>query len=112
MAKNLAKGEIGEALDKLSNTGALSWSLTRKEAIENLVLKWAGDHQEKDSGKVLGKDSSLIIAGTNDEVRVLNEMVRLVRKGRGEVSEQEFACQTAHGTIYVSTGDRIEFSQE
>ncbi|MCB1073299.1 MAG: AAA family ATPase [Chlamydiia bacterium] len=109
MAKNLAKGEVGEALDKLSNRGALSWSLTRKEAIENLVLKWAGDHQEKDSGKVLGKDSSLIIAGTNDEVRVLNEMVRLVRKERGEVSEQEFACQTAHGTVYVSNGDRIEF---
>ena len=109
MAKNLAKGEIGEALDKLSNRGALSWSLTRKEAIENLVLKWAGDHRDKDSGRVLGKDSSLIIASTNDEVRVLNEMVRLVRKGRGEISEQEFACQTAHGAIYVSVGDRLEF---
>jgi len=109
MAKNLAKGEIGEALDKLSNRGSLSWSLTKKEAIENLVLKWAGDHRDKDSGKVLGKDSSLIIASTNDEVRVLNEMVRLVRRGRGEISEQEFACQTAHGTIYVSVGDRLEF---
>ena len=109
MAKNLARGEIGEALDRLSNKGALSWSLTRKEAIENLVLKWAGDHQEKDSGKVLGKDSSFIIAGTNDEVRVLNEMVRIIRKGRGEISENEFACQTAHGTVYISEGDRIEF---
>ena len=109
MAKNLARGEIGEALDRLSNRGALSWSLTRKEAIENLVLKWAGDHQEKDSGKVLGKDSSLIIAGTNDEVRVLNEMVRLIRISRGEISENEFACQTAHGTVYISEGDRIEF---
>ncbi len=109
MAKNLAKGDIGEALDKLFNRNALSWSLTRKEAIENLVSKWAQDHQNRDSGKVLGKESSLIIAGTNDEVRVLNEMIRLVRRGRKEISEHEFACQTAHGAIYVSVGDRIEF---
>ena len=109
MAKNLAKGEIGEALDKLSDRGAFFWSLTRKEAIENLVLKWAEDNQNTESGKILGKDASLIIAGTNDEVRVLNEMVRLVRKGRGEIDKSEFACQTAHGTVYISEGDRVEF---
>ncbi len=112
MAKNLAKGEIGLALDKLVSMGSLSWSLTRKEAIESLVLKWAADHQHQDSGRVLGTDFSLVIASTNSEVRVLNEMIRLVRKGRGEISDREFACQTAHGKIYVSEGDRIEFRQK
>ena len=57
----------------------------------------------------LSKPSTLIIAHTNDEVRVLNELVRLIRKQRGELGEKEFSCETAMGKIYVSIGDHIEF---
>ena len=51
----------------------------------------------------------MIIAHKNDEVRILNEMIRVVRKLRGELSSREFACETTFGKIYVSVGDLIEF---
>ncbi|MCB1083151.1 MAG: AAA family ATPase, partial [Simkania sp.] len=105
MAKDLAKGNIGFHLDKLNSLGGIQWSLTRRESIKNLVTQWAVDHRKES----LSTDSSLIIAGSNREVRVINEMVRIVRQGRGEIGEKEFKCETAHGTIYVSEGDRIEF---
>lgn len=106
MARDLAQGNIGFALDKLNAQGGIHWSLTKGDAIEALATQWAKDHKEK----TLSADGSLIIAGTRQEVRALNEMVRLVRQGRGEVGQESIPCETAEGTIYVSTGDRIEFS--
>ena len=118
IAKDLAIGKTGEALDKLSEKQAIKWTLTRKDAMEELILKWASDH--RDSGKEgfrKALDSSIIVAHTNPEVRALNEMVRLVRKERGEISDREFGCEVISGdkdkvTIYVSEGDRIEFRKK
>jgi len=118
MAKDLALGKTGEALDKLSAKGSIKWSLTKKEAMEDLILKWAEDH--RDSGKSGARnalDSSIIVAHTNPEVRTLNEMVRLVRKQRGEISHREFKCEVISGdqdkaTIFISEGDRIEFRKK
>ncbi len=103
VALSLAKGDMGGALDQLSSLSKLKWSKTKVEAIEQLVTQWT-----EDTARNPGV-STLLIAHTNDEVRVLNEMVRAVRKERGELGEKEFSCQTTFGIIYVSQGDRIEF---
>jgi hypothetical protein len=118
MAKDLATGNTGEALDKLSSKGAIKWSPTKKEAMEDLISKWAADH--RDSGKNGPRnalDSTIIVAHTNPEVRALNEMVRLVRKQRGEISDKEFKCEVISGdqdkaTLFISEGDRIEFRKK
>lgn len=118
MAKDLALGKTGEALDKLSAKGSIKWSLTKKEAMEDLILKWAEDHRDPGkSGPRNALDSSIIVAHTNPEVRTLNEMVRLVRKQRGEISHREFKCEVISGdqdkaTIFISEGDRIEFRKK
>lgn len=118
MAKDLALGKTGEALDKLSAKGSIKWSLTKKEAMEDLILKWAEDHRDPGkSGPRNALDSSIIVAHTNPEVRTLNEMVRLVRKQRGEISHREFKCEVVSGdqdkaTIFISEGDRIEFRKK
>ncbi|WP_194848016.1 AAA family ATPase [Candidatus Neptunochlamydia vexilliferae] len=114
IAKDLATGKTGEALDKLSTQGAIHWSLTKKEAIESLILKWANDHRDPPRKS---PDSTIIVAHTNAEVRTLNEMVRLVRKQRKEISPQEFQCQVISGsqdkaTIFISEGDCIEFRKK
>lgn len=103
IAKNLATGEFGAAIDKLCSSQGIRWSPTKKGAIEALIEKWALDTQSSP------QSSTLIIPYTNDEVRVLNEMVRIIRKQRGELQGKEFDCETAMGKIYVSVGDRIEF---
>jgi len=118
IAKDLAMGKTGEALDKLSSNGAIKWSSTKKESIENLVLKWAEDHRDRGtSGSKNALENSIIVAHTNAEVRVLNEMVRLVRQKRGEISSREFKCEVISGSqdkaiIYISEGDRIEFRKK
>lgn len=103
VAKNLASGEFGAALDKLFTTQSLRWSETKKESMESLITHWTQDT------RTFPQASTLIIAHSNAEMRSLNEMVRLVRKNRGEIGEREFACETALGKIFISVGDRIEF---
>lgn len=103
IAKSLAIGEIGSAIDKLSSASTIKWSSTKKEAVEALISKWALDTRSRP------KASTLLIAHSNDEVRVLNEMVRIIKKQRGELSDKEFACETSLGKVYLSVGDQIEF---
>ena len=103
IAKNLASGEFGAALDKLFSSRNLRWSETKKESMESLITHWAQDT------RAFAQSSTLIIAHSNAEMRILNEMVRLVRKSRGELNDREFACESTHGKLFVSVGDRIEF---
>ncbi len=103
IARHLAVGEIGGALGQLCETRGLRWTEDKRGAVETLIAGWAGDR------RAFPDDRSLIIAHTNAEVRVLNEMARIVRKQAGEIGEREFACETTQGQIFVSEGDRIEF---
>ena len=103
IAKRLAKGELGYAIDQLSSTGSMHWNKDSKSSMESLVCKWADDQ------KHFPHCSSIIIAYTNNEVRVLNELVRSIRKSKSDISEREFLCDTRHGKVFVSVGDKIEF---
>ena len=103
IAKKLAKGELGKAIDDLSSSGSIHWNTDHKSSMEKLVNQWA-----KDQAHFPGS-SSTIIAYTNDEVRVINELVRSIRMERGELAQREFRCDTRHGKVFLSAGDLIEF---
>lgn len=103
ISKHLAIGELGLAIDKLSSNSTLRWTASKNEAMEQLISTWARDT------RFVPQASTLIIAHSNDEVRVLNEMVRIIRKQRGELTEREFSCETTLGMVYLSVGDTIEF---
>ncbi|MDX8430212.1 MAG: AAA family ATPase (plasmid) [Candidatus Algichlamydia australiensis] len=103
ISKKLAKGKMGAALDQLSCREGLKWTETKKESIEALVSQWA-----KDKDNYPGEEL-LMVAHKNSEVRVLNELARLVRKSRGEIQDKEYFCETAKGDFYASVNDKIEF---
>lgn len=103
IAKNLATGDLGAALDGLVRSKSLHWEGTRREAIESLIAHWAKDRT------AFPQQSSLIVAHSNSEVRALNDMVHAYRKDRGELGQTEFECNTVAGKLYLSVGDRIEF---
>ncbi len=103
ISKDLATGDFGRALDKLTELQAIRWSSSRIESLETLIDTWAKDTQHTPSS------STLIVAHSNNEVKALNEMVRTIRRHRGELGEKEFACETHQGTLYLSVGDRLEF---
>ena len=102
-AKSLAKGKMGYAIDLLMKNGNIKWMNDKEEAKEDLIRKWA-------LGRInFPNHSCLIIAHSNKEVRELNELARLYRKERGELGEKDYLCETLHGKILVSTGDKLEF---
>lgn len=103
ITRGLAKGEFGFAIDKLSTAHGLHWSANKKESMEALITRWSQDTRS------FPQSTALIIAHTNKEVRTLNEMVRSIRRERGELGKKEFKCPTPNGDIYVSVGDRILF---
>lgn len=103
VAIHLAQQKISSAINSLAVLNGFQWSETRKEAIEDLMTQWAIDSKDSKEEKLL------ILAHTNDEVRVLNELARNVKKGRGELGEREILCETSMGRIFVGVGDRIEF---
>lgn len=103
IARNLAIGEVGGALNQLCEARGLRWSNDKMGAVESLVQGWATDRL------AFPNDKLLMLAHTNAEVRVLNEMARVVRKQQGEITGREFLCETTQGRIFVSEGDWIEF---
>jgi ATP-dependent exoDNAse (exonuclease V) alpha subunit len=103
MAKNLACGKMAVAIDQLAGLKGLKWQETRAEAIEELIKTWAVDQTK------FPFSSALILAHSNAEVRMLNEMARLYRKEKGELMDTEYVCKTVYGKIIVSQGDKIEF---
>lgn len=102
-AQLLATGEFGSAIDQMTNSKGIRWTENKKEAIEELITQWAKD------SRTFPTASTLIISHSNAELRVLNELVRQIRRQRGELAEKEFQCTTTQGKIFVSVGDRIEF---
>lgn len=103
MAKNLATGEVGHAIDKLAELGGLRWAESKQKAMEELIGQWVTDRA------LFPKQPSLIIAHSNREMRVLNEVIHTFLRDRKELGKQEFECQTTQGKCWVSTGDLIEF---
>ncbi|MFI5343903.1 MAG: AAA family ATPase [Chlamydiales bacterium] len=103
IAKKLAHGNLSAALEQIIKTGGIHWSITKEEAFENIALSWAFDKS------AYPHQTSIIIAHTNKEVKVLNEYVRLYRLEKGEISKKELECETMAGKVYVSKGDLIEF---
>lgn len=110
LAQKLAKGEIGEALDNLHRLKGLHFSSDRVKAMESLVTKWSQDHFPSENKTHLKSPaSSLIVAQTNKEVHLLNEIIHSVRQKRGEISQETHTFYTPFGKLNVSQGDVIEF---
>lgn len=96
---------ISKAIDLISKTGGFTWTHTREDAVIAAVNQWASDKLN------FPYSNTLIIAHTNHEVTMINDLIHTVRMVRGEVSKQEFHCQGHNGPIRVSEGDLIEFRE-
>lgn len=103
IARKLASGKLGQALDGLNQQGAIVWERSKESAVEALIKQWAEDKISRPN------ESTLIIAHSNREIKALNEMARVYRIEAGELKGREFECDSTLGKIYVSEGDEIEF---
>jgi Ti-type conjugative transfer relaxase TraA len=97
---DLARGEIGEAINAYKAKGRILGSKFKSTAMIELISAWDRDY---DSGK-----SALILAHLRRDVRELNEMARATLVSRGIIDQGE-TFETAQGSRRFSTGDQIVF---
>lgn len=107
MSERLSQGVSSEGVKAVLNTlerqDRLHWSDTKEAALQQLVEQWSKDTEKKPEASVF------VMEHRNRYALVLNEMIRNVRKDRGELHGREYRCETFIGTSYVSAGDRIQF---
>lgn len=103
ITQELATSKFYSAINKLDAVGGFRWSETRSGSVEDLMKGWAVDTSQHPEQK------TIMMAHTNAEVRVLNEMARIIRKERGEINQEELSCQTSLGRVFLSKGDLVEF---
>ncbi|WP_085026197.1 Ti-type conjugative transfer relaxase TraA [Ensifer aridi] len=97
---DLARGEIGKAVEAYRAHGHVSGSELKAEAMQALIADWNRDH---DPAK-----TSLILAHLRRDVRMLNEMARAKLVERGIIDEG-FAFRTEDGRRKFAAGDQIVF---
>ena len=100
--RHLATGRTVAALDVYRAHGMVRISASRDGARENLIEGWA-----KERGR-LPEKSRLILAHTNDDVKVLNRLARARLREAGELGD-DVSVQTERGRRSFATGDRVMF---
>jgi Ti-type conjugative transfer relaxase TraA len=100
--RHLATGRTGEAIEAYDQAGHVHSADTRDAARAALIERWDSERQASPD------DSRIILAHTNDEVRVLNLAARERLKQAGEIGE-DVAVTTERGERQFATGDRIMF---
>lgn len=102
-AEMMAEGNFRDALNIYNDKGDIQWTRTQPEARAALVAQWTADSAAKPD------KSRFVFAYTNDDAKQLNDALRAVRKGRGELGE-DHQLDTAHGPLQLAAGDRIQFT--
>ena len=102
-ARDLAEGQVEDALRAFARHQALHWSSTQEEAGGALVARWARDSAEGPSA------TRFVLAYTNADVDRLNVSLRQVRKDRGELGE-EHRFETRHRAMDFAVGDRVQLT--
>ncbi|WP_273793787.1 Ti-type conjugative transfer relaxase TraA [Brucella anthropi] len=111
----LARGNVEEGLDAYAQKGHIVEAEHRAEAVELLVTDWSEARQQAiarsqasgQSGRLRG-DEMLVLAHTNEDVKRLNECLRIVMNREGALTNaREF--RTERGVREFASGDRIIF---
>jgi Ti-type conjugative transfer relaxase TraA len=97
---DLARGNIGRAVDTYRANGRMMGSQLKAQAAANLISDWSCDY---DPSK-----TSLILTHLRRDVRMLNERARKVLVERG-IIEGGTLFKTADGDRHFAAGDQIVF---
>ncbi|MBD9489983.1 Ti-type conjugative transfer relaxase TraA [Ensifer sp. ENS11] len=97
---DLARSNVGKAVDAYRAHGYFKGSELKTQAVENLIADWNRDYDPQ--------KTSLILAHLRRDVRMLNEMARAKLVERGIVAEG-FVFGTEDGKRKFATGDQIVF---
>lgn len=97
--RNMADGNAREALHAFAERGLVAIAATRHEAMRDLVNQWRVDGEKP--------ENTLILAGTRNEVRILNELAQAERIRAGELGADS---ATVNGER-IFLNDRVMFTK-
>jgi Ti-type conjugative transfer relaxase TraA len=100
--RDLATGNIGEAIHAYDSHGMVHEAETREEARKGLIEGWDRDRQ------VSPDQTRIILTHTNDEVRALNEAARAQMRAAGDLGDDAHLT-VERGARRFASGDRIMF---
>lgn len=97
---DFAHGNAEEALKKYAERGLVSLNDTRKDSLTSLIANWKGKG-------VLEPHKNIMLAGTNLDVRELNERAQSARFAEGKIGKDSVKVE---GTRFHQ-GDRVLFTK-
>jgi|APThiThiocy_ev2_2_1041544.scaffolds.fasta_scaffold01801_10 Ti-type conjugative transfer relaxase TraA len=97
--RDMADGNARDALHAFAEHGLVTISSTRREAMGDLVAQWRADGEKP--------ENTLILAGTRNEVRTLNELAQAERIRAGELGAD---AATVNGER-IFLNDRVMFTK-
>ncbi|MEP1572780.1 Ti-type conjugative transfer relaxase TraA [Roseibium album] len=103
--KQLARGNIAEALHVYDERGAITFAANTDGAISELVEDYMADWEFSENSS-----SRIALAHRRADVHAINETIRERRKLNGELTDEK-TIQTENGARGFAAGDRILFTQ-
>lgn len=100
--RELATGRIEAALGRYEAAGVVKGHPTAKAAQEALVAGWEASRRAEPEA------SQIVLASRREDVRVLNEQARALRRDTGELGEEHILA-TERGEKGFAVGDRVYF---
>ncbi|KSV65040.1 Dtr system oriT relaxase [Sinorhizobium sp. GL2] len=97
---DLARGDVGKAVEAYRANGRVVGCELKAEAIESLIENWNSDYDPT--------KTTLILAHLRRDVRMLNEMARTRLVERG-LLDDGYVFRTEDGNRHFSPGDQIVF---
>jgi Ti-type conjugative transfer relaxase TraA len=112
-SRQLAKGEVRDALAAYAERGHVHLQTSTPMAIHSLVEDW---WQAERLAKLRAKDRSdtsrmIVLAHRNADVKALNDAIRLKRQLGEMNAPQQVRLETAKGSREFALGDRVVFLQ-
>ncbi|NRP75604.1 ATP-dependent RecD-like DNA helicase [Ensifer psoraleae] len=97
---DLARGNVGKAVDAYRANRRMMGSELKAEAVQNLIADWDRDYDPT--------KTTLILAHLRRDVRMLNEMAR-AKLVEGGIVDDGFSFKTEDGNRRFAPGDQIVF---
>ncbi|HEY3930007.1 MAG TPA: Ti-type conjugative transfer relaxase TraA [Candidatus Koribacter sp.] len=102
--QDLSAGKTTDALNAYDKHHQIIAVETRDDAHKALIARWAHDHKQNPNA------SQLVMAFTRDDVKALNQDIRLLRQQNGELG-RSYSITTETGKKLFAENDRIRFQR-
>ncbi|HAT2149843.1 Ti-type conjugative transfer relaxase TraA [Legionella pneumophila] len=102
---DLAKGDIGKAIQHYQDKGAITIADTKLQALEQVIVDWKQDLETTNMA------DTIILSYTRKAVNHLNDKAREALIAENKLGEENIVYQGMERSLKISTGERLLFRE-